>query len=97
MPKIPKMKQLIDQFGHVQRHGYRGTISDHSTLRGTSKDKALCLERIIEEVWADDDGQFDEGWQQLYMLAYLRRYFSALWNMPKGNDSESEEDYKYEP
>jgi len=96
--KAPKIKQLMDQFGHVRY----GLVETHITLRGTSKEEALCLETILEEVWADSDAQFDDGWQQLYMLACLRKYFSALWNVPRGyqldtdDDEESESD-EYEP
>jgi hypothetical protein len=46
---------------------------------GTPENQAECLQAILEEVWADSDGQFDDGWQQLYMLACLKKHFGAFW------------------
>lgn len=63
------------------------------------KTEELCLETILEEVWADAGGQFDDGWQQLYMLACLKKYFGDLWNVPEASvvsDSEIDSDYEDE-
>lgn len=73
--RAPETKQLMNQFGSVR--GYSARIA----LEGTSGDEALCLETILEEVWADAEGQFDDGWQQLYMLACLKKHFDDLWNV----------------
>jgi hypothetical protein len=78
--KAPKSKQLMDQFGRAS--SYKTYIS----LVGTSQDEELCLETILEEVWADAEGQFDHGWQQLYMLACLKKHFGDLWNVPEDPD-----------
>ncbi|GAB7324278.1 hypothetical protein MBLNU13_g08249t1 [Cladosporium sp. NU13] len=77
--KAPGTKQLMDRFGHVQCDRSESLI----TLQGTSEDEALCLETILEEMWKDANGQFDDGWQQLYMLACLKKHFGDLWNLPK--------------
>lgn len=71
--KAPKSKHLMDRFGQVDS----GEI--HIDLVGTSEEAALCLEAILEEVWADTDGQFKDGWQQLYMMPCLKKYFCTLW------------------
>jgi hypothetical protein len=73
-----KSKQLMDQSGQVDSNPFR----THITLVGTSEIEALCLDTILGEVWADADGQFNDGWQQLYMLACLKKYFGTLWNVP---------------
>jgi hypothetical protein len=73
-----KSKQLLDEYGQVNSNPFR----THITLVGTSEIEALCLETILREVWADADGQFNDGWQQLYMLACLKKYFGTLWNVP---------------
>lgn len=91
--RAPETEQLMDQFGSV-----RGS-SARIALEGKSGDKALCLERILEEVWADAEGQFDDEWQHLYMLAYLKKHFGYLWNVPEasgGSASEIDGDYEDE-
>lgn len=92
--KAPRLKQLMEQFGHA----LWTSSGPHITLRGTSEEEAFCLEIIIEEVWADADRQFDDGWQQLYMLTCLKRYFSTLWNVrvPEDYEFTSDDDYHYE-
>lgn len=80
--KAQRSRQLVDRFGKVQCTG----VSAHITLIGTSEQEALCLETILEEVWADADGQFNDGWQQLYMLACLKKYFGTLWNNLPADD-----------
>jgi len=92
--KAPKSKQLMDQFGNASSY------KTHISLVGTSQDEELRLETILEEVWADAEGQFDDGWQQLYMLACLKKYFGDLWNVPEASvdsDSEIDSDYEDEP
>lgn len=84
----------MNHFGLVD--GYK----NHITLNGTSEDEALCLETILEEVWADAEGQFDDGWQQLYMLACLKKHFGDLWNVPEAFvdfDSEIDSYHEDEP
>jgi hypothetical protein len=73
--RAPKSKHLMNQYGKVYCDQNHIKIS----FTGTSEDEALCLETILEEVWVDADGQFEGGWQQLYMLACLKKYFGALW------------------
>lgn len=77
-----KSRQLLHQFGKV----LCTNVIAHTTLIGTSEQEGLCLETILEEVWADADGQFNDGWQQLYMLACLKKYFGALWNNLPADD-----------
>lgn len=57
----------------------------------------MCLETILEDVWADAERQFDDGWQQLYVLACLKKHFGDLWNVPEASvDSDFEVDSDYE-
>ena len=80
--KAQRSKQLLDRSGKVRCSDRNARVA----LMGTSEEETLCLETILEEVWADADGQFDNGWQQLYMLACLKKHFGNLWNVPESSD-----------
>jgi hypothetical protein len=86
--KAPQNQQLVDRFGKIQCDANSARI----TLMGTPEEEALCLATILEEVWADTDGQFNDGWQQLYMLACLKKYFGTLWNLPLKPEPPSDDD-----
>ena len=91
--KAQRSEQLMDRFGKVHCTGFCARIA----LKGTAEEKMLCLGTILEEVWADADGQFDDGWQQLYMLACLKKYFGDLWKVLEVSpDSVSDFDSDYE-
>lgn len=77
--KAERSKQLMGRFGKVHCTSRNTRIA----LMGTSEEQTLCLESILEEVWADADGQFNDGWQQLYMLACLKKHFGDLWDVPE--------------
>jgi hypothetical protein len=63
----------------MRRHGWIEKNKAAVGFVGTPENQAQCLLTILEEVWADADGQFDDGWQQLYMLACLKKHFRAFW------------------
>jgi hypothetical protein len=66
-------KELMRRYGRVDKN--KASVG----FVGTPETQALCLQSIIEEVWADANRQFDDGWQQLYMLACLKTHFRAFW------------------
>jgi hypothetical protein len=39
---------------------------------------ARCLRLILDDIWADQDNQLD-AWQQLYLLACVKKSFKHLW------------------
>jgi ribonuclease HI len=66
-------KALMRRYGWIEKN--KASVG----LVGTPETQAQCLQAILTEVWADADGQFDDGWQQLYMLACLKKHFDAFW------------------
>jgi hypothetical protein len=47
---------------------------------GTQDQFDTCLEEVNEEIWADKKGQLD-AWQQLCMLACVKREFKDFWTL----------------
>jgi hypothetical protein len=39
-----------------------------------------CLELLVDDIWANDGGVLT-AWQQLYMLACVKKWFKDLWNI----------------
>jgi hypothetical protein len=66
-------KALMRRYGWIEKN--KASVG----FVGTPETQAQCLQAILTEVWADADGQFDDGWQQLYMLACLKKHFDAFW------------------
>jgi hypothetical protein len=63
----------------MRRYGWIEKNKASVGFVGTPENQAQCLQAILEEVWADTEGQFRDGWQQLYMLACLKKHFGAFW------------------
>jgi hypothetical protein len=66
-------QELMRRYGWIEKN--KASVG----FVGTPENQAQCLQAIQDEVWADTDGQFDDGWQQLYMLACLKKDFGAFW------------------
>lgn len=58
---------------------------------GLQADFDACLERILEEVWANENDKLG-AWQQLYMLACVKKWFKNFWTImetdPKSDRNE---------
>jgi hypothetical protein len=54
-----------------------------------------CLEMLVEEIW-DNEGRGLTAWQQLYMLACVKRWFRKYWqiddSLPETSAGVEEED-----
>ncbi|KAM0713978.1 hypothetical protein Q7P37_010942 [Cladosporium fusiforme] len=60
---------------------------------GTAKNYAECLENMVTEIWANCGQQLD-AWQQLHLLACVKKWFVEFWTIRERVDEEgsSEED-----
>lgn len=77
--RVQSNQELMLRFGRVGLQEYPGYLG----FKGTPDDEAYCLQSIIKEVWEDAKWQFKDGWQQLYLLACLKKHFGAFWMRPK--------------
>lgn len=58
-------------------------VIDNSSSSGRfveSMGQERCLRLILEDIWADQDKQLD-AWQQLYLLACVKKWFRYFWVM----------------
>jgi hypothetical protein len=86
--------------------GHHGRADTYPRFEGTRTNLNSCLEMLVKEIWANEGGGLT-AWQQLYMLACLKRWFGKYWeiddSLPKTSAREegvdvviSEEDYDSE-
>lgn len=50
------------------------------TFLGTDDQFDSCIEEVKTEIWANRKGQLD-AWQQLCMLACVKKDFKKFWNI----------------
>jgi hypothetical protein len=68
---------------------YRDLSRAATSFVGTSAELSLCQNAVLADLWEDPETQLT-AWGQLYVRAYVKRYFVWCWKLndkpPKEGD-----------